>query len=91
MIKPASFEQLPYSIKESFLWNCDLDFDGYESSKAEEVHNILCNYPYDGSTNDLIIKSAYNMLSVESLEHMVRGHLDGLKHQVTELENLLNT
>ena len=52
MIKPASFSDLPYALQESLLWEFSLDYDGYESSKAEAVHDVLCNYPYAGSRND---------------------------------------
>jgi len=68
-----------------------LDYCGYESSKAETVHNILNNYPYAGSTNDRIIKSSYAHVSAETLETWIRQEIYSAKHLVVSLENLLLT
>lgn len=90
MIKPASFSDLPYPLQESLLWEFDLDYDVYESSKAEAVHDILCNYPYSGSINDEIIKSSYKQISVEKLESLARGHLSGLESQIENLKKMID-
>jgi len=90
MIKPASFSDLPYALQESLLWEFSLDYDGYESSKAEAVHDVLCNYPYAGSRNDKIIKSSYAGVSVERLESWARGHLSSLESQVEDLKKMID-
>lgn len=90
MIKPTSFSDLPYALQESLLWEFNLDYDSYESSKAEAVHDILCNYPYAGSRNDKIIKSSYEQISVKRLESWARGHLSGLESQIEDLKKMID-
>ena len=91
MIKPDSFLDLPACLQERFLWECDLDYCPYESSKAEEVHSIMCNYPYEGSTNDHVIKSTYAMLSPEKLEIWCRAELESAKATVEIMQKMLTT
>lgn len=39
--KPAKWEDLPWTILEHILWNyIDLEYDGYETSKAEWIHDF---------------------------------------------------
>jgi len=90
MIKPATFSGLPYALQEPLLWQMDLDYDFYESSMAETVHSIQCNYPYDGSRNDRIIKEFYATFTVEKLETWVRGHISGLEDQIQALKKMLD-
>jgi hypothetical protein len=89
MIKPKTFQDLPSCFQEQFLWNCDLDYDSYGGSMAETVHSIICNYPYEGSTNDYIIKEAYNDLSVETIESWVKSEIETSKSRIIQMENLL--
>lgn len=89
MIKPDSFLDLPACLQERFLWECDLDYCHYESSMAEAVHSIMCNYPYEGSTNDLVIKSTYAMLSPEKLAIWVRSELESAKATVEIMQKML--
>lgn len=89
MTKPESFGALPGCLQERLLWECSLRYDAFESSKAEAVHDILCNYPHNGSTNDLIIKSAYKNLSIETLERWTKQELESCEALITALNNLL--
>lgn len=82
-MKPTEmkFNELPCSVQESLLWDMELEYDGYESSKAECIHQILCG-SYCSSTNELIIKNYYKALSPESLfRHILNVH-DHAKRQV---------
>ena len=67
-MKPTEmkFDELPCSVQESLLWDMELDYDGYESSKAETIHTILCG-SHCSSTNELIIKNYMLALSKEAL------------------------
>ena len=90
MIKPTSFRDLPYALQESLLWEFNLDYCPYESSKVEAVHSIQCNYPYDGSINDLVIRSSYAQVSVERLESRARRHLSSLESQIKDLKKMID-
>ena len=67
-MKPTEmkFSELPCSVQESLLWDMELEYDGYESSKAETIHTILCG-SHCSSTNELIIKNYMLALSKEVL------------------------
>ena len=75
-MKPTEmkFDELPCSVQESLLWDMELDCDGYESSKAETIHTILCG-SHCSSTNELIIKNYWKALSPDRvaifLDHAV--------------------
>ena len=74
------FSDLPGSVQEYLLREMELDYDGYESSKAETVHNIM--HGDCSPTNELIIKNYYKALSPEFLfQYIVNVH-DDAKRQV---------
>ena len=59
------FNELPCSVQESLLWDMELEYDGYESSKAETIHQILCGSC--STTNEFVIKNYMLALSKEAL------------------------
>lgn len=83
-MKPTEmkFNELPWSVQESLLWDMELEYDGYESSKAECIHDIsngICS-----SANKFVIENYYKALSAESLfRHILNVH-DDAKRQVDE-------
>ena len=60
------FNDLPELVQEALLWDMELEYDGYESSKSETIHMILCGSDCS-STNELIIKNFMLALSKEAL------------------------
>jgi hypothetical protein len=85
LTKPESWQHLPSRILNSFLWNLDLEYDHYESSKAEAVHNIECGCDYG---NEKIVNSAWAMVSPETYSQWIADEIQSLKNQITHLENL---
>lgn len=81
-MKPL-FEHLPSVVQERLLWEMELDFDHYESSQAECVHDILNGNVRD--QNERIIANAYKFLSEESLLVMLKQELEA----AVNLENNL--
>lgn len=65
-MKPASFFNLPYDLRESLLWDIELDYDSYESSKEACIHGIM-NESYDLDRNKDKIANYYKALDEESL------------------------
>jgi hypothetical protein len=82
------FNVLPDSVRESLLWDMELDYDGYESSKADTIYGIL----FSGNcsaTNDLIINNYYKALSPKSLldtMDVVRTTARNTQDRISELE-----
>ena len=68
------FNDLPELVQEALLWDMELDYDGYESSKAETIHMILCGSDCS-STNESIIKNYWKALSPERLSVFL-GHAE---------------
>lgn len=44
MNRPTSFFHLPAAFQEDALWDMDLDYDHYDSSKAEAIHEMMAGY-----------------------------------------------
>ena len=68
------FNDLPDHAQDAMLWDMELEYDGYESSKAETIHMILCGSNCS-STNDLIIKNYWEALSPEQVEIYINHSL----------------
>jgi ribosomal silencing factor RsfS len=87
-MKPASFNDLPGSLQESFLWDMELDYDSYESSKAECIHMI--NVGADiSSTNKMIIANYFKALSVETISARAVNIFKDIQRQELEMHNFL--
>jgi hypothetical protein len=74
---------------EEWLWDRNLDYDGYESSKAEEVHSIMCNEPRKDSTNGRLLAAAWSCITDEEYRLLLTGHRDRLKDELQEVEQQL--
>ena len=88
-MKPAKFDDLPGSLQESFLWDMELDYDSYESSKAETIHLIQVGAEIS-STNKLIIANYYKALSVESISARAVNIFKDIKRQEQAMHNFLS-
>ncbi len=78
------FNDLPEVVMEYLLWDMELDYDGYESSKAECIHMILCGSDCS-STNELIIKNYWKALSPESLEVYLNHAMEHVKRTTDDV------
>ena len=76
------FNDLPEVVQEYLLWDMELDYDGYESSKAETIHMILCGSDCS-STNESIIKNYWKALSPERLSVFL-GHAEEHVNRTTD-------
>lgn len=83
-MKPKSWKELPGPVLESILWDIDLDYDSYESSKAEAVHELMCN-PDCSHTNGMIVSAYWKALSDESFDWIVDNAIETLKRQLKVL------
>lgn len=72
---------------DAFLWNCDLEYDSYESSMAEAIHDIECGNI--SIANEEIVKSAWAGVSEETFQQWCRDHYESCQRQMAELEKFL--
>jgi hypothetical protein len=84
--RPA-FNQLPVALQEHLLWQMDLDYDAYDSSKVACIHEIT-----NGTISEInsrIVKSAYAMVSDADLDLQLRTTRSMLQSQVDYITKLL--
>lgn len=87
-MKPESWEQLPGPLLEQLLWDCDLDYNHWESSKAECIHDIT-----NGNINDdnrRIVNTAWKFMSEDSFKLRLEQSRDVLKEQLRIVEEMLD-
>ncbi len=82
------FSQLPRALKEHLLWEMELEYDSYESSKAECIHGIL-NESYDLDRNENNIKNFMLGLSKDTLERYTCNVLADLRNDVDQTMSFL--
>lgn len=62
-----NFDDLPRALREHILWEMQLDYDHYDSSQAECVHNIANNIGYDYDRNKMNIANYMAGVTKEKL------------------------
>lgn len=83
MNEKPEWSDLPYALREELLWDMELDYDSYDSSKAEEIHMILCGNV--SSPNELAIANYYKALTLEALRIRARQVEMGFINQIEQL------
>lgn len=87
-MKPQSFFDLPGLLQESLLWDMELDYDSYESSKVQKIDEImngnLC------SENERIIINSYKFMSEDFLKERAKSLLDHNQARVNLLKNFVD-
>lgn len=87
-MKPATFDDLPGKLQESLLWEIDLDYCSYESSKAEAIHDIMNGQI--SLTNKGRIESAYKWMDEDKLVGYARNLRDQAAQEVESLNKLIS-
>lgn len=87
-MKPTSFFDLPWALQEILLWEMNtLDYDGYESSRAECIDDIMkgnVNY-----TNKGYINNFYQNIDVEYLQLRANQCKESLQNSIYELDKII--
>ena len=81
-----SFNDLTSTLQERLLWDMDLCYDNYDSSKAEAIHMILVGA--DNDRNEHNIANYCKALSDETLSVYIEQELEALKRQKATLDRL---
>ena len=89
-MKPTSFFDLPGSLQESLLWDMELDYDSYESSKAEKIHEIMIYEGNISGRNRDVINTAYRFMDEEMLRRRAMAELESVNEQVKALTALIS-
>ncbi len=87
-MKPTKWQDCPDALLNRFLWECELEYDPYESSKAEAIHSIECDPGSMSSENSRIIRTAWSFLSEDTFSAWVKQGIESLEIQLTELLSL---
>ena len=87
--KPTSFFDLPWALQEILLWEMDtLDYDSYESSRAECIHVISAGAV---SSNNLhLIENFYKKVSVDKLQRIAKSSKESHLRSIEELNKIID-
>lgn len=85
-MKPKDWKECPNAILEPLLWDLDLDYDHYESSKAEVIHQITCNADSANDYNRGLIKGRWDHMTETEFQHRLASAMNYLKSQLQNLE-----
>ena len=87
-MKPTSFFDLPWALQEILLWEMNtLDYDGYESSRAECIHDISNGNV--STANKGYINNFYQNVSVEYLQLRATQAKESHLRSIEELNKII--
>ena len=87
MNKPP-LDTLPSAVYERILWDVDLDYCSYESSKAACIHDILVGSYLSGSNKDSI-EYYYKNLDNERFLTMLRQELENAESSANRIREMI--
>jgi hypothetical protein len=85
-MKPDNWQNVPYTLLESLLWDMGLDYDPYEGSREETIAGIL-----NGNiscTNERMVGTYWKAISEEEFHRRADSMIESLQSQIEELTNL---
>jgi hypothetical protein len=87
-MKPKSWTDCPHTVLETLLWDLDLKYDTYESSKAETVHQILNNPDSVYDYNLGLIKGTWDAMSETEWIRRATNAKESLENWLDQLDHL---
>lgn len=88
-MKPKDWKECPNAILEPLLWDLDLDYDHYESSKAEVIHQITCNADSASDYNRGLIKGIWDKMSEIEFIRRATNAKESLERQLENVKSFL--
>ena len=88
MTRPKLWHQLPFPLCERMGENSNLEYDHYESSHAEALHNVLCNPTY-WDKNNKIIQKLYEGITDEQLKKMADEEVQTMRYRIEAINKML--
>jgi hypothetical protein len=88
MSKPDKWSNCPVVILDHWLWEAELKYDPYESSKAQAIHDILCGNPSE--TNKLILDNLWAKLTEKQWQEMLSQKIAELEFTLKRLKGMLD-
>lgn len=87
-MKPTSFFDLPWALQEILLSDMDtLDYDSYESSRAECIHDISCGNV--STTNKGYINNFYQNVGLDHLQLRATQAKESHLRSIEELNKII--
>lgn len=87
-MKPNTWRDCHILFLERLLWDCELDYEPYESSKESTIHGILCGTI--SSINEKIVSTAFHIMSEEDYAHRVKVLCDYLEQSLVALRRTID-
>ena len=89
MNRPKKWYNLPYNLGSAMAENTELEYDPYESSRAEALHNLI-NDPGYYDENNKRVQERYESFSDDDLKEMAKNILQSLNHQAEEITKFVS-
>lgn len=89
-MKPKNWKNCPNAILEPFLWNLELNYDSYESSKAETIHQITCDPDSANDYNLGLIKGSWDAMTEEGFRNQAVSVMESLQNQIDNIKTFLS-
>ena len=86
-MKPDSWQRLPIDVLSMFLDNVELEYDGYETSRADVVNAIECGADIS-SVNRRILDAAWARVTEDRFKEMVKSAIEALGSRLWNLKTL---
>ncbi len=88
MNRPEKWNDLPYSLALAIAESTELEFDAWESSRAEALDLLMC-YPPDYVKNNSKVQARYESYTDDDLKEMANNILNSLASQMEEITKLI--
>jgi hypothetical protein len=87
--RPQYWHELPYTIAERIAGDCELDYDGYESSYADALSTLMCNSYDKNNLNWKIVQSRYQGINDDDLRALFVNVIEMLRSETIVVEDFL--
>ena len=87
-MKPKTWQECPYTVLESILWECDLEYDPYEGSKEETIHAIRNGHVND--TNKRIMDTVWSFIDDNDFYFRCQVAIQSLQTELEKIKKLVD-
>lgn len=84
-----SFDDLPSTLQERLLWDMELDYCSYESSKAVTIHDIMTGSTFS-STNQAIVTNYCRAISDETIALYAKQEREAAAKRLVALDDFIS-
>lgn len=88
MKNKPKWNDLPWCLQERLLYEMDLDYDGYETSREDVIHSVSNGDISD--RNKYCIESFYKTFPLETLELYLKQEIEQKENSLKYMKEMLD-